>query len=113
MSEPMESNAQEGQIAGTAAENMANSTTTGGSVANVEAATVGTKDQQTSADSPKPLNNPFWKPRPPPMIGPDGQPLSKNATKKLLKQQQFLERRPQMRAQEKLKRKQKGKDRRE
>lgn len=57
--------------------------------------------------------NPFWKPRAPPMLGPDGQPLSRNATKKLLKQQQFLERRPQMRQQEKLKRKQKEKERRE
>lgn len=58
-------------------------------------------------------NNPFWKPRAPPMMGPDGKPLSRNATKKLLKQQQFLERRPQMRAQEKLKRKQKDQKRRE
>ncbi|KAF8944117.1 tRNA (guanine(9)-N(1))-methyltransferase [Haplosporangium gracile] len=58
-------------------------------------------------------NNPFWKPRAPPMLGPDGKPLSRNATKKLLKQQQFLERRPQMRAQEKLKRKQKDQKRRE
>ncbi|KAG0269106.1 tRNA (guanine(9)-N(1))-methyltransferase [Linnemannia exigua] len=58
-------------------------------------------------------NNPFWKPRAPPMMGPDGKPLSRNATKKLLKQQQFLERRPQMRAQEKLKRKQKDQRRRE
>ncbi|KAF9126096.1 tRNA (guanine(9)-N(1))-methyltransferase [Mortierella sp. GBA39] len=58
-------------------------------------------------------NNPFWKPRAPPMMGPDGKPLSRNATKKLLKQQQFLERRPQMRAQEKLKRKQKDQMRRE
>ncbi|KAF9932300.1 tRNA (guanine(9)-N(1))-methyltransferase [Mortierella antarctica] len=57
--------------------------------------------------------NPFWKPRPPPMIGPNGEPLSRNATKKLLKQQQFLERKPQMRAQEKLKRKQKDRERRE
>ncbi|KAG0017480.1 tRNA (guanine(9)-N(1))-methyltransferase [Podila clonocystis] len=57
--------------------------------------------------------NTFWKPRAPPMLGPDGQPLSRNATKKLLKQQQFLERRPQMRQQEKLKRKQKEKERRE
>ncbi|KAI9233851.1 MAG: guanine-1-methyltransferase-domain-containing protein [Podila humilis] len=57
--------------------------------------------------------NPFWKPRAPPMLGPDGQPLSRNATKKLLRQQQFLERRPQMRQQEKLKRKQKEKERRE
>ncbi|KAF9183398.1 tRNA (guanine(9)-N(1))-methyltransferase [Haplosporangium sp. Z 11] len=113
MSEPMESNAQEGRIAGAAAENTTGSIITGNSVANVEAATVEAKDQQTSSDSSKPQNNPFWKPRPPPMIGPDGQPLSRNATKKLLKQQQFLERRPQMRAQEKLKRKQKEKDRRE
>ncbi|KAG0199303.1 tRNA (guanine(9)-N(1))-methyltransferase [Mortierella sp. GBA30] len=58
-------------------------------------------------------NNPFWKPRPPPMMGPDGKPLSRNATKKLLKQQQFLERKPQMRIQEKLKRKQKDRERRE
>ncbi|KAI1298886.1 AP-2 complex subunit mu [Mortierella claussenii] len=57
--------------------------------------------------------NPFWKPRPPPMMGPDGKPLSKNAMKKMLKQQQFLERKPQMRAQEKLKRKQKNKERHE
>ncbi|KAF9428367.1 tRNA (guanine(9)-N(1))-methyltransferase [Podila epigama] len=57
--------------------------------------------------------NPFWKPREPPMLGPDGKPLSRNATKKLLKQQQYLERRPLMRQQEKLKRKQKEKERRE
>ncbi|KAF8925517.1 tRNA (guanine(9)-N(1))-methyltransferase [Dissophora ornata] len=55
--------------------------------------------------------NPFWKPRAPPMIGPDGKPLSRNATKKMLKQQQFLERKPLLRAHEKLKRKQKNKER--
>ncbi|KAG0094089.1 tRNA (guanine(9)-N(1))-methyltransferase [Podila epicladia] len=65
------------------------------------------------SDEHSPQTNPFWKPRAPPMLGPDGQPLSRNATKKLLKQQQFLERRPQMRQQEKLKRKQKEKERRE
>ncbi|KAF9928961.1 tRNA (guanine(9)-N(1))-methyltransferase [Linnemannia zychae] len=67
----------------------------------------------SSNDGTNHSNNPFWKPRAPPMIGPDGKPLSRNATKKLLKQQQFLERRPQMRAQEKLKRKQKDQRRRE
>ncbi|KAG0295564.1 tRNA (guanine(9)-N(1))-methyltransferase [Dissophora globulifera] len=55
--------------------------------------------------------NPFWKPRAPPILGPDGQPLSRNATKRLLKQQQFLERKPLLRQQEKLKRKQKNKER--
>ncbi|KAI7819907.1 guanine-1-methyltransferase-domain-containing protein [Gamsiella multidivaricata] len=65
------------------------------------------------AQNPNSQNNPFWKPRAPPMIGPDGKPLSRNATKKLLKQQQFLERKPMLRVQEKLKRKQKDKERRE
>ncbi|KAG0360609.1 tRNA (guanine(9)-N(1))-methyltransferase [Podila minutissima] len=68
---------------------------------------------KNASDEQAAQKNPFWKPRAPPMLGPDGQPLSRNATKKLLKQQQFLERRPQMRQQEKLKRKQKEKERRE
>ncbi|KAF9948257.1 tRNA (guanine(9)-N(1))-methyltransferase, partial [Modicella reniformis] len=61
--------------------------------------------------NPNPQNNPFWKPRVPPMLGPDGKPLSRNATKKLLKQQAFLERKPLLKQQEKLKRKQKAKER--
>jgi hypothetical protein len=70
-----------------------------------EAVTAGVEQEQN------PKNNPFWKPRAPPMIGPDGKPLSRNATKKLLKQQAFLERKPLLKQQEKLKRKQKAKDR--
>ncbi|KAF9360397.1 tRNA (guanine(9)-N(1))-methyltransferase [Mortierella sp. AD094] len=70
-------------------------------------------ETQTDDQASNPNNNPFWKPRPPPMMGPDGKPLSRNAMKRLIKQQQFLERKPQMRAQEKLKRKQKDKERRE
>ncbi|KAF9583382.1 tRNA (guanine(9)-N(1))-methyltransferase [Lunasporangiospora selenospora] len=57
--------------------------------------------------------SPFWKPRPAPIMGPDGKPLSKNAAKKLLRHQQYLERKPMMKAQEKLKRKIKDQKRRE
>ncbi|KAF8979949.1 tRNA (guanine(9)-N(1))-methyltransferase [Entomortierella lignicola] len=69
--------------------------------------------QEDGKEASNPTNNPFWKPRPPPMMGPDGKPLSRNAMKRLIKEQQFLERKPQLRAQEKLKRKQKEKERRE
>ncbi|KAF9955860.1 tRNA (guanine(9)-N(1))-methyltransferase [Mortierella alpina] len=72
-----------------------------------------TDNQNATSATQASSTNPFWKPRPPPIMGPNGEPLSRNATKKLLKQQQFLERKPQMRAQEKLKRKQKDRERRE
>ncbi|KAF9959297.1 tRNA (guanine(9)-N(1))-methyltransferase [Mortierella alpina] len=75
--------------------------------------TESTDSQNATTPMQTSSTNPFWKPRPPPMLGPNGEPLSRNATKKLLKQQQFLERKPQMRAQEKLKRKQKDRERRE
>ncbi|KAF9430441.1 tRNA (guanine(9)-N(1))-methyltransferase [Entomortierella beljakovae] len=45
-----------------------------------------------AAGAANPTNNPFWRPRPPPIMGPDGKPLSKNAMKKLRKEQAFLER---------------------
>ncbi|KAF9112949.1 tRNA (guanine(9)-N(1))-methyltransferase [Mortierella sp. AM989] len=71
------------------------------------------KEDKAEEQASNPNNNPFWKPRPPTVMGPDGKPLSRNAMKRLLKQQQFLERKPQLRAQEKLKRKQKDRERRE
>ncbi|KAF9171690.1 tRNA (guanine(9)-N(1))-methyltransferase [Mortierella sp. AD011] len=70
-------------------------------------------ETQAGDQASNPENNPFWKPRPPPIMGPGGRPLSRNAMKRLIKQQKFLERKPQMRAQERLKRKQKEKERRE
>ncbi|KAF9574440.1 tRNA (guanine(9)-N(1))-methyltransferase [Mortierella alpina] len=80
-------------------------------IASVPTGSTDSPNANTSTQAPS--TNPFWKPRPPPMLGPNGEPLSRNATKKLLKQQQFLERKPQLRAQEKLKRKQKDRERRE
>ncbi|GJJ73320.1 tRNA (guanine9-N1)-methyltransferase [Entomortierella parvispora] len=72
------------------------------------------KDQTPSSESTNPKSdNPHWKPRAPRMVGPDGQLLSRNATKKLIKQQEFLERKPLMKQQEKLKRKKKQQERRE
>ncbi|KAF9358688.1 tRNA (guanine(9)-N(1))-methyltransferase [Mortierella sp. NVP85] len=81
------------------------STVVAAAATEAEAATAGVEQKQN------PKNNPFWKPRAPPMIGPDGKPLSRNATKKLLKQQAFLERKPLLKQQEKLKRKQKARER--
>jgi hypothetical protein len=73
------------------------------------------QQQEASTESSKDprSDNPHWKPRAPRMVGPDGQLLSRNATKKLIKQQEFLERRPMMKQQEKLKRKKKQLERRE
>jgi len=72
------------------------------------------KEQTQSTESVDPKSdNPHWKPRAPRMVGPDGQLLSRNATKKLIKQQEFLDRRPLMKQQEKLKRKKKQQERRE
>ncbi|KAG0046523.1 tRNA (guanine(9)-N(1))-methyltransferase [Gryganskiella cystojenkinii] len=74
----------------------------------------GTPSTSEAAEERDPRsNNPHWKPRAPRMVGPDGELLSRNATKKLLKQQEFLERRPMMKEQEKLKRKRKQQERRD
>ncbi|KAG0296777.1 tRNA (guanine(9)-N(1))-methyltransferase [Linnemannia gamsii] len=127
MSEPLESDHQEKMViegGAAAAALIAGTEGTGGSEAiqdTTATLTTNTSDQPNTTTSHNSNdnngnsnpNNPFWKPRAPPMMGPDGKPLSRNATKKLLKQQQFLERRPQMRAQEKLKRKLKDQKRRE
>ncbi|KAG0213052.1 tRNA (guanine(9)-N(1))-methyltransferase [Mortierella sp. NVP41] len=121
MSAPVESDHQEamavdGQVAETPAlvGDAANTNvTTQDTATTTTTAEAPSADQSNTPGSENNNSNPFWKPRAPPMMGPDGKPLSRNATKKLLKQQQFLERRPQMRAQEKLKRKQKDRERRE
>ncbi|KAG0220919.1 guanine-1-methyltransferase-domain-containing protein [Mortierella sp. GBAus27b] len=86
-------------------------TATAATAAGEASANAGTAGAEGTEQKSNPQNNPFWKPRAPPMMGPDGKPLSRNATKKLLKQQAFLERKPLIKQQEKLKRKQKAKER--
>lgn len=126
MSEPMKSDRKETMVidgdAAAPSVAAAEAAKTSEGTQDTEATTTSTTSDQSSTPTSHSANdnngnsnpnNPFWKPRAPPMMGPDGKPLSRNATKKLLKQQQFLERRPQMRAQEKLKRKQKDQKRRE
>ncbi|KAG0232268.1 tRNA (guanine(9)-N(1))-methyltransferase [Actinomortierella wolfii] len=55
----------------------------------------------------------YWKPKPEPILGPDGQPLSKKQQKRLRKQQHFMEKKAEIKQEEKRKRKLKAQRRRD